>query len=502
MRLTWKSTLTVAGALGLTLFAVLLARPLQPGCGQPVLGRWSPPVFAAGVLSGIAGAALLAFGLWANPQRARKTGQGLLAAGISLGLTAGLLDVTFRLTSPPPSGQPPAYNVGHDRLGYFPAPGNRFAAASPYGEFFVQHTTDELGFIERGESLTPEPDATRILFIGDSLIRGFEVSAEDNLTARTAALLEAETGGPFQTLNTGVGSYSPPRYLLAYDEFAAGFDPDFVVVGVYVGNDFTDAVQLTFGNQLRYDDAGRPVAIHSAIDEQNGLVWVNAHSGQTPLNQTRPPLIAKRRWQAGLFSVARELLVRPYCERRKLADFDATTFSAADISLDDFDDGQALACRDTSGDLTPICTNYAIRNETLVRNNEDGILKDSYTEADLADIQVSLDALRWLGESAREDGRELLLVIFPVSTQVAGQSEGLKPVRGMLPGEVMDTTAPQDVLLAFCETEGLRCLDLLPLLKDHADERLFWTYDEHLTPRGHELVAEAIANLYLEEIAP
>ena len=85
------------------------------------------------------------------------------------------------------------------------------------------------------------------------------------------------------------------------------------------------------------------------------------------------------------------------------------------------------------------------------------------------------------------------VVILPVNNQVPGQGERLKPLRGLRPGEVIDSTAPQDLLHDFCEEEELDCIDMLPVFLAHSDEQLYWVYDTHLTPQGHALIAETIA---------
>jgi len=53
--------------------------------------------------------------------------------------------------------------------------------------------------------------------------------------------------------------------------------------------------------------------------------------------------------------------------------------------------------------------------------------------------------------------------------------------------------------MAFAEQRNIPLLDLLPVLRQHQRERLYWDGDgEHWEPRGHEVVAEATADFLLK----
>ncbi len=64
------------------------------------------------------------------------------------------------------------------------------------------------------------------------------------------------------------------------------------------------------------------------------------------------------------------------------------------------------------------------------------------------------------------------------------------------------TEKPQARLAALCAARGLPLLDLLPVFLAHRDEALF-VDAIHLTPRGHQLVAERLlARLHAEHLLP
>lgn len=89
----------------------------------------------------------------------------------------------------------------------------------------------------------------RTLMFGDSFVEGFGVDQDKTLPA----YLEEISGKEF--LNFGVsGGYGPLNYYLLYKDFANKFEHESVMVGLTIGNDFTDNDTLAWlGNaQLHY----------------------------------------------------------------------------------------------------------------------------------------------------------------------------------------------------------------------------------------------------------
>jgi hypothetical protein len=88
---------------------------------------------------------------------------------------------------------------------------------------------------------------------------------------------------------------------------------------------------------------------------------------------------------------------------------------------------------------------------------------------------------------------------LPNNHQIIGQGNDIKVSMGMAAGEIITTTAPQDYMLDLCQQEGIPCLDLLPALRAHDDEMLYWANEMHMTARGQALSGEAIAEFILTQ---
>ncbi len=88
-------------------------------------------------------------------------------------------------------------------------------------------------------------DAFRILYLGDSVTFGYTLErAEDAYPFVVARELTATTGQDVETINAGVGGYSPWQYLAYLEDEGLKYQPDVVVIG-FVLNDVTEKFHLT-----------------------------------------------------------------------------------------------------------------------------------------------------------------------------------------------------------------------------------------------------------------
>jgi hypothetical protein len=100
------------------------------------------------------------------------------------------------------------------------------------------------------------------------------------------------------------------------------------------------------------------------------------------------------------------------------------------------------------------------------------------------------DVLRSFGRMKRrcdENGRELLVVIFPNRIQIENYSA--------MVGALLDPELPERKILAYCRDHRIPCLDLLPVLRELYERDgmpLFFGVDRHLNERGTAAAAEAI----------
>jgi len=136
----------------------------------------------------------------------------------------------------------PSYDVlflQPDRvLGWKQVPGLRWRWAGPYwyaAEFDVTVATNRLGFRDLERQLEKPSGVKRIAFLGDSFIEAVQVPMEQTAVKRTEDLLNSVRSGAgpvWETLNFGISNFGVGQYLLAWEEYAKSYRPDYVAVFV------------------------------------------------------------------------------------------------------------------------------------------------------------------------------------------------------------------------------------------------------------------------------
>lgn len=97
------------------------------------------------------------------------------------------------------------------------------------------------------------PGERRVVVLGDSLVMAVQVPLERTFVKRLEARLNAaDPAHRWRVINAGVQGYGPVEAWLFYDHVVAAFDPDIVLVAVFVGNDAIEA----FDSAARVERAG------------------------------------------------------------------------------------------------------------------------------------------------------------------------------------------------------------------------------------------------------
>ena len=125
-----------------------------------------------------------------------------------------------------------------------PDSGKDFVDWPEHSAGHIQHATNNLGFREDEPTLV-EKRAYRILVTGDSHTEGAVLNAESYANSLEARLNRAldPTGAsrPVEVINAGVGGTGPHNYLAMVQKHL-DLRPDLVIAGLYVGNDFMNAL--------------------------------------------------------------------------------------------------------------------------------------------------------------------------------------------------------------------------------------------------------------------
>ncbi len=112
----------------------------------------------------------------------------------------------------------------------------------------------------RGPELDYEKPSNivRILYLGDSVTFGYLLdSHEQTFPYLTETILETRTGKEIETINAGVGGYSPWQEYIYLSKEGIKYKPDLVIVS-FVLNDVTEKFRLKhFGGETEGGQIGR-----------------------------------------------------------------------------------------------------------------------------------------------------------------------------------------------------------------------------------------------------
>jgi hypothetical protein len=107
-------------------------------------------------------------------------------------------------------------------------------------------------------------------------------------------------------------------------------------------------------------------------------------------------------------------------------------------------------------------------------------------------------ALTRLHHDVEKAGAQLVLVCIPAAVQVDSSYWWCRNLGFRFDTRVLTSTEFQNRLAAFAEREGLLLIDILPVMRAHPDERLYYDEDGHWNAAGHRVAAEAIYEVIKE----
>ena len=118
-------------------------------------------------------------------------------------------------------------------------------------------TTNRRGFHDRERAPRPPAARRHILFLGDSFLEAYQVDIEANFSQRMARDLSRPGAGEVEAVNWGVHGYGLGSHFLAVRERAADWNPDVVVLALFLGNDLQDNfAPLASASVPRFELAG------------------------------------------------------------------------------------------------------------------------------------------------------------------------------------------------------------------------------------------------------
>jgi hypothetical protein len=211
---------------------------------------------------------------------AALTLMSLLAA-----LTAAELILRYGMSAErlvPNAPETPALNERRNALRFLEKNRDRVTISASGHDRWLGWDTGHPETRVRGRSTVQPAPGLRAVALGDSFVWGNEVTEEENFSA----LLDQADNG-LQVLNMGVPGYGIDQAILKYERHGAAYEPDVVILGIYVSDyerstvAFTAAPKPLFmmaGDQLRLTNApvpAPPVAFEQIADSLSGHLYLS-----------------------------------------------------------------------------------------------------------------------------------------------------------------------------------------------------------------------------------
>ena len=380
---------------------------------------------------------------------ARVTGRrGWLARAVAvlIGLMAPLLllEIALRLFGPilPGSYDTGLYLERHPSLGHFNVPG--FDGWIKTSEFTTRVTINPLGLRDPRTEYTRPPDVFRVLLLGDSFVEAVQVDASQTVAARLEAALQQQSSRRVQVINAGVAGYGTGHELLLFEQEGAKYQPQVVVLVVFLGNDIGD-------NSYRHDPQRGEQSSRPTFELDNEKM-IRVIPGTMPDARSDP-----RRF------------LRSCC-----------------LLYNVFETGVLLKLN-----------NGTVRDQPEFDHDGRYLVRSLYEKEPDPEMErswrITERLLGLLRDRVRSENVQLVVVGAPdwLALDPAAWQERMGGARAASGRYAQDK--PSRMLSEIAGRMGVPYVDLLPTLANSASsDRLYFPIDTHWTPAGHAVVAEAI----------
>jgi hypothetical protein len=408
--------------------------------------------------------------IWSNETNKKKRQFQITALTLSIIVPVLLIDLFIRLAEPKQYIMHKSYyhrvpnSVARGTIHDVPEEAFFYPKMHPgYPDVEYILTADKRGF--RNKTDLEKYD---IVILGDSFAEGSNVTDNDVW----AALLAQKS--KLTVYNLGMAAGHPGTYLETFKKFGLALSPKTVFCMLYEGNDFRDS------NFQREDTFG---------------YYLFNYFRSSPIRRAFMEFLIRH-----LGSRGSNTLVGSVTSSHNLLDVDAAIVNALSwlpVSVPDGHDAKYYAF-------------------TVKRLSADFESRDTFLRS--KGCQKTFDKLRQIKEMCNAKNIRFIIVYAPDKPHVLlplirhkVSSENLRAFMALEEGglppadKLMDTVldrveVKESVVKEFCRQESIEFISLTEPLRQGITQgqQLYFTYDQHWTPIGHEVTANTI-NPFIEE---
>jgi len=275
----------------------------------------------------------------------------------------------------------------------------------------------------------------RILGLGDSFVFGHGVEFEESFLTILEKKLQNKNDS-IEIIKAGAPGIGPQTYYSILQEEGIKYNPDLVLVNIFVGNDIYD-IRLP------------------AVNNSNDTVKTQPEQKNKIVPQEKPkgtPVKNFLRKNVHLYSFVVDRLKSIPSIRHKLQEMNIASGMIGSYIID--------------------------------------ILKKDYSDEYKAKWDEMFNTLSRM----KEITDNLVIVIIPTREQVdpVRLEKALKQLD--YKKEDIDIYHPNNLIKDYCKENNILCIDLLPKFQQSTQQPLYFEIDPHFNTEGHKLAAEIIYN--------
>lgn len=318
-------------------------------------------------------------------------------------------------------------------------------------EYDVSYSTNSLGLRDREYELDAK-GVFRVLLFGDSFSESHGLNLEKSLPKQIEHFLQRELDSrnlkiKVEVINLSFGGYSPYHYWKSYRRWKSVFNPQLVIIGFYMGNDY-----ICEGENIRY------------VIEDGEIVGAY-NEGETPHVRARNPIRSIRKWLARKSELY--VLMRNFFYYNDMVGFFTKKVKA----------------QQSDSQLKP----YLVPEPEEVN----------------AQREKCFGYLRRLSDESASDGLPVALITIPRKFEIdRSYLEQVMKTQGISP-DTLDLDQPYKKLANFCHSTGIFFFDpRIDMKKNTASSSLYFQYDGHWNAEGVENAAKSTIQQWREQKLP
>ena len=347
-------------------------------------------------------------------------------------------------------------------------PNQRVWVTNEAREFGAWFTTNSFGDPDIERPLTPPERSFRVAVLGDSMVEGAQVDFDRRLTSVMERRLDricASRGvakPQIEVMNFGASAFGTAHEWLYYRSHVRRFDPDLVVVVLFPANDI-----MNNSYRLEVEQAGRP--------EQRPFFTLS-DSGRLSLKDHRFYEISKERYARAQESRRNPSALGLMSERLRLVGLARRGYSRLRRSWGSW--GGPKTSQNPSDAERQLSTVLQLYDADL--QTRSSAWKEAWVLTD--------HLLQAFSDEVRRDGAQFHVAILPSSWELHGGDASYGPLAWHWP--IPETERRVDRL----QIPQVNLLSALQAASRTNTAPLFFPVDGHLTPRGHEIVGNALGD--------